>query len=117
MASFRFEASDPAVRIEQGLIEADSARSARSALRTRGLVPLAVAAVDTGGSSQAAVFRRRKFSEAELALATRQFASLLAARLPMTQALGATIEQAEHRAVREVFAAVRSEVVAGHRLA
>ncbi|SRR6266571_803477 len=117
MASFRFEASDPAGRIEQGLIEADSARSARSALRTRGLVPLAVAAVDTGGSSQAAVFRRRKFSEAELALATRQFASLLAARLPMTQALGATIEQAEHRAVREVFAAVRSEVVAGHRLA
>ncbi len=117
MASFRFEASDPAGRIERGLIEADNARSARSALRTRGLLPLEVAAVDTGGGSRAAIFRRRRFSEAELALATRQFASLLAARLPMAQALAATIEQAEHPAVREIFSAVRSEVVAGHRLA
>jgi general secretion pathway protein F len=117
MPSFRFEASDPAGRIEQGLIEADSARAVRAALRTRGLVALAVDAVDTGGSSRAVVFRRRRFSEAELALATRQFASLLAARLPMAQALAATIEQAEHAAVREVFAAVKSEIVAGHRLA
>jgi general secretion pathway protein F len=117
MASFRFEASDPAGRIERGLIEADSARAARSVLRTRGLVALAVDAVDTGGSSRAAAFRRRKFSEAELALATRQFASLLAARLTLATALAATIEEAEHPAVREVFAAVRSEVVAGHSFA
>ena len=117
MPSFRFEASDAAGRIERGLVEADSARAARTALRTRGLVPLGVDAVDAGGGSRAPAFRRRQFSEAELALATRQFASLLAARLPMAQALAATIEQADHPAVRQVFAAVRSEVVAGHRLA
>jgi general secretion pathway protein F len=117
MSSFRFEASDSAGRIEQGLIEADSARAARAALRTRGLLPLAVDAIDAGGGAASPVFRRRRFSEAELVLATRQFASLLAARLPMAQALAATIEQAEHRAVREVFAAVRSEIVGGHRLA
>ncbi len=116
MPSFRFEATDPAGRIEQGLIDAESARAARSALRARGLVPLAVDALGAG-AARPALFRRRRFSEAELALATRQFASLLAARLPMAQALAATIEQAEDRAVRETFAAVRSEVVAGHRLA
>jgi general secretion pathway protein F len=115
MPSFRFEAADSAGRIEKGLVEADSAPAARAALRARGLVPLGVDALATGGKKSA--LRRRRFSEAELALATRQLSSLLAAGLPVAQALGAAIEQAENRAVREVFAAVRSDVFAGHRLA
>ena len=117
MGSFRFEASNAAGRIEQGQIEADSARAARALLRARGLVPLAVDAVAAGRGARSAPFRRRRFSESELALATRQFSSLLAAKLPLATALAATIEGAEHAAVREVLAAVRSEVVAGHRLA
>ena len=117
MASFRFEASNTAGRIEQGLIEADSARSARTTLRARGLVPLAVDAVGTGLGARATPFRRRRFSESELALATRQLSTLLAARLPLATALAATIDGTEHTAVREVLSAVRSEVVAGHRLA
>src|SRR5437763_540281 len=115
MPSFRFEASDAAGHIEKGLVEAESAPAARAALRARGLVPLGVDALATGGKRTA--LRRRRFSEAELALATRQLSSLLAAGLPVAQALGAAIEQADHRAVREVFAAVRSDVFAGHRLA
>lgn len=117
MGSFRFEASNAAGRIEQGQIEADSVRAARALLRARGLVPLAVDAVAAGRGARSAPFRRRRFSESELALATRQFSSLLAAKLPLATALAATIEGAEHAAVREVLAAVRSEVVAGHRLA
>src|SRR6267378_1312928 len=112
MPSFRFEAADSAGRIERGLLEAESAPAARAALRARGLVPLEVGTAEAkrGGI-------RRRFSEAELALATRQLASLLAAGLPVAQALSATIEQAEVNAVREVLAAVRSDVFAGHRLA
>src|SRR5436190_9676035 len=112
MPSFRFEAADAAGRIEKGLVEADSAPAARAALRAKGLVPLEV---DVTIGSQRRL--RRRFSEAELALVTRQLASLLAAGLPIALALGATIEQAEHHGVRDVFAAVRSDVFAGHRLA
>src|SRR5689334_22963455 len=113
MASFRFEASDDSGRIEKGLLEADSASAARAALRARGLVPLEVSSL----AQKTIQLRRRRFSESELALATRELASLLAAGLPVAQALGATVEQAESRAVREVFAAVRSDVFSGHRLA
>ena len=115
MPSFRFEAADAAGRIEKGLLEADSAASARAALRARGLVPLEVGALAAEQRARRSI--RRRFSEAELALATRQLASLLGAGLPVAQALAATIEQAEEPAVREVFAAVRSDVFAGHRLA
>ena len=112
MPSFRFEAADAAGRIEKGLVEADSAPAARAALRAKGLVPLEVN-VTIGRQRRL----RRRFSEAELALVTRQLASLLAAGLPIALALGATIEQAEHHGVRDVFASVRSDVFAGHRLA
>jgi general secretion pathway protein F len=117
MTSFRFESADAAGRIDKGIIEADSARAARASLRTRGQIPLSVDAVAAGGGPRAGMLRRRRFSEAELALVTRQLASLLAARLPLAAALAATIEEAEHTAVREVLAAVRSELVAGHQLA
>src|SRR5437870_3616877 len=113
MASYRFEAADGAGKIEKGLVEADSAAAARAALRARGLVPLEVGAL----SSKKNPLQRRRFSEAELALATRQIASLLTAGLPVAQALGATIEQADDRGLREVLAAVRSDVFGGHRLA
>src|SRR6267142_2615323 len=112
MPSFRFEAADSAGRIEKGLVEAESPQAARAALRARGLVPLGVDSTVVKTRR-----RRRQFSEAELALATRQLASLLTAGLPVALALSATIEQAEERAVREVLAAVRSDVFAGHRLA
>src|SRR5918994_5127785 len=117
MSSFRFEASDSTGRIEKGLVEADSATAARAALRARGLVPLAVDDIAGRTETRARRLQRRRFNTAELALLTRQMASFLAAGLPVAQALGATIEQAEVRAVREVIAAVRSDVFAGHRLA
>src|SRR6185436_1676185 len=116
MSSFRFEASDSAGRIEKGLVEADSAAAARAALRARGLIPLAVDnLVATSRPSTRRI--RRRFSDSELALVTRQLASFLTAGLPVAQALGATIDQAEEPAVREIFAAVRSDVFGGHRLA
>ena len=80
MSSFRFEASDAAGHIEKGLVEADSAAAARQALRSRGLIPLAVDDVKEAGQTAARRLRRR-FSDSELALVTRQLASFLAAGL------------------------------------
>jgi len=101
MSSFRFEASDSAGRIEKGLVEADSAAAARSALRARGLIPLAVDDIGARPATASGTLRRRRFSEAELVLVTRQLASFLSAGLPVAQALSATIDQAEDPAVRE----------------
>ena len=112
MAAFRFEAADAAGLLERGVIDADSARHARSLLRERALVPLEVTPVGAAAAGTVALPGGRLRS-ADLTLATRQLASLLAARLTLEQALGAVIEQADRAVVRERFAAVRSEVVAG----
>src|SRR3989441_1034643 len=116
MPSFRFEASDSAGHIEKGLVEADSAAAARAPLRARGLIPLAVSGLAASGP-QRIVSQRRRFPEAAPALPARRPGGVLPAGLRIARALGGAIEQAEDRAVREVFAAVRSDVFAGHRLA
>lgn len=117
MPSFRFEAADATGRIERGMVDADTPRGARSQLRARGLTPLQVELAGTGTATGARSWFAPRLSDAELAWATRQLASLLAARLPLDEALTATAEQAERRHLAEVLAAVRSDVRAGHRLA
>lgn len=115
MPVYRFEASTAEGRIEKGVLDADSPRQARAQLRELGLVPLEVAPAGAGAGVRQAFGGRIR--TVELTLLTRQLASLLSARLPLEQALGAVIEQADRTAVRERLAAVRSEVVAGQSLA
>ena len=84
-------------------------------LRERGLAPLEIQPLQQPASALSASFGPR-LRPVDLALVTRQLASLLAARLPLEQALDVVIEQADRRLVRERFAAVRADVVSGQTL-
>ncbi|MFP5405875.1 MAG: hypothetical protein ACLGHY_05885, partial [Gammaproteobacteria bacterium] len=103
MPAFRFEAADAAGQVKRGVLDADSARHARATLRERGMVPLEVASMQEGGggAARASPVLTRRLRAADLSLVTRQLASLLAARLPIEQALTAVVEQAE-KAMLEV---------------
>jgi len=116
MPAFRFEAASATGQIEQGVVDADSARHARSQLRERGLTPLQVDSLQQTDVAKTSVVSGR-LRTSELTLATRQLASLLAARLPIEQALATVAEQGERRVVRERFAAVRSDVIGGQTFA
>ena len=89
MPAFRYEAVDAQGATRKGVLNADSPRSARAELRVQGLVPLAVeqiaAQVDAAGVTKRRGFGER-LSSTELALFTRQLASLLEAGLPLEQA-------------------------------
>ena len=116
MPAFRYEAADAAGAIRKGVVNADSARSARADLRSQGLTPLAVEPI-ADQLDAAGVAKRRGFGEklsaVELALFTRQLASLLEAGLPLEQAFTALLEQAERAYVRDLVASIRSEVMGG----
>ena len=114
MPSYQYEAVDAAGRHDRGRIDADSVRSARAALRARGLLPLSVR--ENGGRGGKSWSMGGRISDADLGWLTRQLASLLAAGLPLEAALRATMEQAERKPVSQALAAVRDDVRAGHRL-
>src|SRR5450830_184218 len=116
MPAFRYEAVDAQGTTRKGVLNADSPRSARAELRVQGLVPLAVepiaAQVDAAGVTKRRGFGER-LSSTELALFTRQLASLLEAGLPLEQAFSALLEQAERPYLRDLIASIRSEVIGG----
>jgi general secretion pathway protein F len=119
MPAFRYEAVDAAGATKKGVVNADSARSARSDLRSQGLVPIKVDAIESQVDASGATARRgfgEKLSTTELALFTRQLASLLEAGLPLEQAFTALLEQAERQYVRDLVASIRSEVMGGSSL-
>ncbi|SMP73696.1 type II secretion system inner membrane protein GspF [Noviherbaspirillum suwonense] len=119
MPAFRYEAVDSLGATRKGVVNADSARAARSDLRTQGLVPIAVDAIasqlDASGETRRRGFGDR-LSTVELSLFTRQLASLLEASLPLEQAFTALLEQAERSYVRDLIASIRSEIMAGASL-
>ncbi|MYM40626.1 type II secretion system inner membrane protein GspF [Duganella qianjiadongensis] len=119
MPAFRYEAVDAGGASKKGVLNSDSARSARAELRAQGLVPLKVdliaAQVDASGAARSHAFGER-LSANELALFTRQLASLLEAGLPLEQAFTALLEQAERNYVRDLIASIRSEVIGGAAL-
>ena len=113
MPTYQYEALDAGGRSERGMLDADSERGARQALRARGLLPLSVS--EARGRGRQAWMARARISDADLGWLTRQLASLLSASLPLEAALRATFEQAERRHVARVLAQVRDDVRAGLR--
>jgi general secretion pathway protein F len=116
MPAFRYEAVDEGGVTRKGVVNADSPRSARADLRSQGLTPLSLdtiaAQLDASGAAKSRGVGER-LSQVELALFTRQLASLLEAGLPLEQAFTALLEQAERTYVRDLVASIRSEVMGG----
>ncbi|MEW5880573.1 MAG: type II secretion system inner membrane protein GspF [Pseudomonadota bacterium] len=117
MAAYRYAAADASGKELTGVLEADSARAARQLLRGRGLVPLTVEPVVSEAQKQAlSLSLGRRLSQTELAVITRQLASLLGAALPVADALTVMVEQSEKQSVRELMAAIRTDVLGGSSL-
>ena len=116
MAAFEYLALSADGRRHKGVLEADSARQARQQLRERNLAPVQVepvaardgAANGSGGG---------RIGSADLALLTRQLATLVQAALPVEEALRAVAAQTSKPRIRATLLAVRGRILEGHGLA
>ena len=117
MPAFAYQALDASGKTQRGVLQGDTARAVRGSLRERGLNPLSVEEVREGAARDANVFARRGLSGTQLALLTRQLATLIGAGLPIDEALGALSEQAENERQRGMTVALRARVMEGASLA
>ncbi|MDM0083874.1 type II secretion system inner membrane protein GspF [Variovorax sp. J31P179] len=120
MPAYSFEAIDAQGVARKGVLEADTARSARGMLRAQALIPLSVTAVGSveSGVPQTRNWRRmfgggRIFNSTTLAVWTRQIAGLVSSGLSLERALTALTDEAETEAQRNLVASLRAEVNAG----
>jgi len=117
MPAFQYAALDERGRQRKGLIEADTPRMARQLLRERNLNPLGVEEVARQERSRGHQLFRPRISPTDLALITRQLATLVGSGLPLEEALGAVARQTERSRLNGLLLAVRARVLEGHTLA
>lgn len=119
MAAFEYQALDARGRKSKGVLEADNARHARQILREQKLTPvtLELASQQEKMLASGRNWFARGISASDLALITRQIATLVEAALPIENALQAVAEQCEKPRLQSMMMAVRSKVVEGYSLA
>src|SRR3984885_5198970 len=118
MGAFEYTAVDTGGRESRGILEGDTARHVRQLLRERQLLPVTVTAVAEQEKSQRRSFSlARRVSATDLALFTRQLATLVKAGLPLEESLLAVSQQTERQRVQSIVLGVRAKVMEGHTLA
>lgn len=119
MPAFEYKALNAKGHEETGILEADTPKQIRQVLRESNLTPLSVERVEKRESNtdNLKVRRTGTVKPADLALITRQLATLISSGSPLEEALGMTARQSERRSLRHVMSTVRSRVMEGHSLA
>jgi len=126
MPIYEYKGYDPGGGAKAGIVDADTPREARSRLRDQNVLVtelvLSEVSAQTSGEKQPTqrsslrrVFRfeKRIRGAAALPIYTRQLATLLRSGIPLAQALGALIEQIEHRDIEVILRDIREQVVRG----
>lgn len=119
MGAFEYKALDARGRERKGILEGDTPRSVRQMLRDQGLTPLevATAAEQERSSGPRRIRFGRGISATDLAMMTRQLATLVRSALPLDEALQAVAQQTDKPRIRNVLLAIRARVMEGHTLA
>ncbi len=113
MGAYQYQALNKIGITCKGIIEADSDRHARQLLREQSMIPTAIHTLKKSKETTS----RDKISAQELSLLTRQFATLLAAGIPIEESLKGVSEQSDKEKIRRLLIGVRAKVLEGFSLA
>src|SRR5690606_14347418 len=117
MAAFDFVALNKRGHTTRGVVEADSARGARQAVRDRDLTPVEVKPA-LGRDSERPLRRpSKRLSSRELALLTRQLATLMKAGIPLEESLDSVARQASRQSVQRILLDLNARIREGATLA
>lgn len=120
MTAFEYRALDASGKTKKGVLEADSARQVRQQLRDKDWLPLNVSEAKSASATagwRSWLDRGARLNASELALVTRQLATLIRSGLPIEQALSAVSRQSGKPRVERIILAIRAKVMEGHGLA
>jgi len=123
MPVYAYKGLNNAGRAVSGIVDADNPKGARFKLRRDGIFPTDVVEQEreaqkgsaAAGFSLGQLFER--ITPQDLALLTRQLATLVGAGLPLVDCLSALIDQVENARTKRILSQVREQVTEGTSLA
>lgn len=121
MAVFEYRGITAEGRSVKGVKDADSAKALRGLLRKEGIFLTEVLgeAAAKARAAREVSFRRlfQRVTAMDIAICTRQLATLTGAGIPLVEALSAVIDQVEHAELKRIFTEVRERVTEGSSFA
>jgi type IV pilus assembly protein PilC len=114
--TFSFRAMDLNGAASAGEVEAESKAQVTDQLRQRGLIVLEVSEKANPFAIEDLFKRFKKVDMRELAVYSRQFATLVASGMPMLRALHTLEEQSQDEMIKEATAGIRADIEAGSTL-
>jgi general secretion pathway protein F len=120
---YAYKGVDSSGRPTRSFVDAENQRAARARLRREGVYLTELVETDAQATRARRTSLRisfeslRRVSPLEVALATRQLATLVGAGIPLVEALGALTEQVESERLKGVLGRVRDRVNEGSSLA
>src|ERR1700759_1800535 len=109
--TYTFKAMDLAGAMAQGVVEAESKQDVANQLKERGLVVIDIAAKYRSKELNVELFARVK--PKDLAVASRQLATMVSSGMAIMRALHVLETQTESKILRETIGGVRKDVEAG----
>ncbi len=116
MAIFEYRGYDKAGRKVSGSSEGNSQRAVMADLRRQGIFVAELVNADSGSDSRLKSLLTRRVSIEDLAVATRQLATLLKAGMTLDAALGTTAEQIDDQQLKQALVQTRDAVKQGQAL-
>jgi general secretion pathway protein F len=120
VTAYRYRALNTTGKLVKGVLEGDSERQVRAQLRSQSLQPVEIFQANKAESEKTGFSSPQFFSRVsvgDLALMTRQLATLVDSNLPIDEALQAAAEQSRSPRIKGMLLQVRSRVAEGHTLA
>jgi general secretion pathway protein F len=118
VGAFEYTAVDKAGKQHKGILEGDTAKQVRQQLREQKLLPLSVSeAAERESSRQSSFSIGSGLSATDLAIFTRQLATLVQSGMPLEESLAAIGDQSENARTKSIVLGVRSRVREGYSLA
>jgi type IV pilus assembly protein PilC len=117
MTTFAFRAVDVAGIPSRGEVDAETKGHVSEELRQRGLIVLDVSEKHEAFKVESLLDRFRRVPMRDLAVFTRQFATLIESGMPMLRALHTLEDQTDNDMIKHAAAEVRKDVEAGSSLA
>lgn len=115
---FEYRARDRSGGVQAGMMEGSSSAAVASALREKGYVPLRIEEKRTSKLDKELSIPgfKKKVKPKEVAIFSRQLATMVNSGLTLTRSLGILEEQTEGTLLRQVISAVRQQVEQGSSL-
>jgi type IV pilus assembly protein PilC len=117
-ATFEYKVRDTAGKIKTGKLEAESQAQVATKLKSMGYAPISVTQSNAGMNKELSIpgFGKKKVKLKDLAVFSRQFATMVNSGLSLLRALNILTEQTESAELKRVLGEVRNDIETGNSL-